>query len=206
AGDRRRPARAGRGGEVRLRHRVPARPDRGRDRDPDGEAAMTGRVGLRAHGRPPVTGPDGPPPDGPGPGGPGPETVPAPVRRPLRVLLVAEGSYPFHPGGVSLWCDQIIRGMPEHAFTVVALTVDGTEFVVWPAPGNPAARAGPRPPRRSPRRTSTSSGPWRTRRGRTPPPPAGPPRPSCPPCAPSTTTHGPATSAPRSPPTRRWTG
>src|SRR5690606_10790839 len=82
------------------------------------------------------TGPDGPPPDGPGPGGPGPETVPAPVRRPLRVLLVAEGSYPFHPGGVSLWCDQIIRGMPEHAFTVVALTVDGTEPVVWPAPGN----------------------------------------------------------------------
>ncbi|NED20787.1 DUF3492 domain-containing protein, partial [Streptomyces sp. SID9913] len=102
---------------------------------------MTGRVGLRAHGRPPFTRPEGPTPDGSGPGGPGPvgpgpETVPAPVRRPLRVLLVAEGSYPFHPGGVSLWCDQIIRGMPEHAFTVVALTVDGTEPVVWPAPGN----------------------------------------------------------------------
>lgn len=102
---------------------------------------MTGRVGLRAHGRPPVTRPDGPPPDGPGhdgPGhdGPGAEAVPDAVRRPLRVLLVAEGSYPFHPGGVSLWCDQIIRGMPEHAFTVVALTVDGTEPVVWPAPDN----------------------------------------------------------------------
>lgn len=183
---------------------------------------MTGRVGLRAHGRPPVTRPDGPGHDGPGHDGPGAEAVPAAVRRPLRVLLVAEGSYPFHPGGVSLWCDQIIRGMPEHAFTVVALTVDGTEPVVWPAPDNltevvdvPLWGDPPRRPRRA-RRTPPPEAFTEAHehilralarpRGRTPPPPAGPQRPSCPPCAPSTTTPRPATSAPRSPPTRRWTG
>jgi glycosyltransferase involved in cell wall biosynthesis len=55
---------------------------------------------------------------------------------PLRVALVSEGCYPFHPGGVSLWCDQLIRGMPQHAFTTVALTVDGTERPWWPAPAN----------------------------------------------------------------------
>ncbi|MEU6252694.1 GT4 family glycosyltransferase PelF [Streptomyces sp. NPDC047043] len=64
------------------------------------------------------------------------ELVPADAGRSLRVLLVAEGTYPYHPGGVSLWCDQIIRGMPENSFTVVSLTVDGSEPQVWPSPDN----------------------------------------------------------------------
>ncbi|MDF2269603.1 GT4 family glycosyltransferase PelF [Streptomyces coacervatus] len=64
------------------------------------------------------------------------DLAPAEVGRSLRVLLVAEGTYPYHPGGVSLWCDQIIRGMPENSFTVVSLTVDGTEPQVWPSPDN----------------------------------------------------------------------
>jgi glycosyltransferase involved in cell wall biosynthesis len=54
----------------------------------------------------------------------------------LDVLMVAEGSYPYQPGGVSVWCDQLISGMPEHRFTVVALTVDKTERSTWPAPPN----------------------------------------------------------------------
>ena len=54
----------------------------------------------------------------------------------LRIALVSEGSYPFHPGGVSLWCHQLIHGMPENSFTVVALTVDGTERSKWSAPDN----------------------------------------------------------------------
>ncbi|MEV6239637.1 GT4 family glycosyltransferase PelF [Lentzea sp. NPDC051838] len=54
----------------------------------------------------------------------------------LRIALVSEGCYPFHPGGVSLWCDQLIRGMPQHDFTAVALTVDGTEQPWWPKPAN----------------------------------------------------------------------
>jgi glycosyltransferase involved in cell wall biosynthesis len=54
----------------------------------------------------------------------------------LDVALVSEGCYPFHPGGVSLWCDQLIRGMPDFRFTTVALTVDGTERPWWPSPAN----------------------------------------------------------------------
>jgi len=56
--------------------------------------------------------------------------------RSLRVALVSEGCYPFHPGGVSLWCHQLIQGMPEHSFSAVALTVDGTEQRTWSVPGN----------------------------------------------------------------------
>jgi polysaccharide biosynthesis protein PelF len=72
------------------------------------------------------------------------------VGRSLRVALVSEGTYPFHSGGVSVWCHQLIRGMPENSFTVVALTVDGTERSTWPAPDNLAQVVsiplwGPRP-------------------------------------------------------------
>jgi polysaccharide biosynthesis protein PelF len=54
----------------------------------------------------------------------------------LRVALVGEGAYPFNPGGVSLFCHQLIHGMPEYSFTAVALTVDGTERSSWPRPAN----------------------------------------------------------------------
>jgi glycosyltransferase involved in cell wall biosynthesis len=40
----------------------------------------------------------------------------------MRVALVAEGCYPYVTGGVSTWCDQLIRGLPDHEFEVVALT------------------------------------------------------------------------------------
>lgn len=54
----------------------------------------------------------------------------------LRVALVGEGAYPFQPGGVSLWCHQLIQGMPEHTFTVATLTVHGRERSMWTPPGN----------------------------------------------------------------------
>ncbi len=54
----------------------------------------------------------------------------------MRIALVSEGTYPFAMGGVSVWFDQLIRGMPLHEWTVVALTVDGEETPVWEAPGN----------------------------------------------------------------------
>ena len=54
----------------------------------------------------------------------------------LRIALVGEGAYPFAPGGVSLWCHQQIEGMPEHDFTAVALTIDGTETSSWQPPPN----------------------------------------------------------------------
>jgi glycosyltransferase involved in cell wall biosynthesis len=56
--------------------------------------------------------------------------------RSLRIALIGEGAYPVGPGGVSLWCHQLIEGMPEHTFIAVALTVDGTERGTWPVPDN----------------------------------------------------------------------
>lgn len=41
---------------------------------------------------------------------------------PLRILLTTEGTYPFVVGGVSTWCDQILRGLPEFDWSVAAIT------------------------------------------------------------------------------------
>ncbi|MEV0272599.1 GT4 family glycosyltransferase PelF [Hamadaea sp. NPDC050747] len=54
----------------------------------------------------------------------------------MKIALVSEGTYPFAVGGVSTWCDQLIRGFPEYRWDMVALTVDGTEQPLWPAPDN----------------------------------------------------------------------
>jgi len=43
--------------------------------------------------------------------------------RSMRIALVSEGCYPFRPGGVSLWCHQLIQGMPENSFTAVTRRV-----------------------------------------------------------------------------------
>jgi glycosyltransferase involved in cell wall biosynthesis len=52
----------------------------------------------------------------------------------VRIALVTEGTYPVLTGGVSTWCDQLLRGLPEHEWVVVALTATGTEQSVWPIP------------------------------------------------------------------------
>ena len=69
-----------------------------------------------------------------------PPTVPAPQPRdrnkPLRIALVTEGTYPVVTGGVSTWCDQLITGMPNHDFQVVALTGSGADQPVWMLPEN----------------------------------------------------------------------
>ncbi len=57
----------------------------------------------------------------------------------MRVALMTEGSYPHSFGGVSVWCDQLVRGMPEHEFHLVALVATGTEAVSWDLPGNVTA-------------------------------------------------------------------
>ncbi|MFI6485613.1 GT4 family glycosyltransferase PelF [Nonomuraea sp. NPDC050663] len=53
-----------------------------------------------------------------------------------KVTLVSEGTYPFAMGGVSVWMDQLIRGMPDYTWDVVTLTVDGAERPVWDLPDN----------------------------------------------------------------------
>jgi polysaccharide biosynthesis protein PelF len=54
----------------------------------------------------------------------------------MKIALVSEGTYPFVEGGVSVWCDQLIRGLPDYKWEMVALTVDGSERVRWDLPDN----------------------------------------------------------------------
>jgi len=54
----------------------------------------------------------------------------------VRVALVSEGTYPYAMGGVSVWCDQLIRGLPDYRWEMVALTVDGSERPLWATPDN----------------------------------------------------------------------
>ncbi|MER7003160.1 DUF3492 domain-containing protein, partial [Dactylosporangium sp. NPDC000555] len=49
---------------------------------------------------------------------------------------MSEGTYPFALGGVSVWCDQLVRGLPEYRWEAVALTVDGRERRRWDIPAN----------------------------------------------------------------------
>ncbi len=53
----------------------------------------------------------------------------------MEISLVTEATYPFHPGGVSVWCDQIVRGLPAHIFDVVAIG-SGDERLRWQLPAN----------------------------------------------------------------------
>lgn len=39
----------------------------------------------------------------------------------VRVLLVTEGTYPFHWGGLSTWCHSLIRELPELDFSLIAI-------------------------------------------------------------------------------------
>jgi polysaccharide biosynthesis protein PelF len=54
----------------------------------------------------------------------------------VRIALVTEGSYPFSHGGVSVWCDQLVRGLSEHDYEVISLTGTGTEKRLWDLPAN----------------------------------------------------------------------
>ncbi|MER5934630.1 GT4 family glycosyltransferase PelF [Streptomyces sp. NPDC002054] len=53
-----------------------------------------------------------------------------------HVTMLTEGTYPHVHGGVSTWCDQLVRGMPEVDFQVIALTGSGREPVAWELPRN----------------------------------------------------------------------
>jgi polysaccharide biosynthesis protein PelF len=54
----------------------------------------------------------------------------------MDVALIGEGTYPHQFGGVSVWTDQLIRGMPGYRFQVVALVATGREPVRWELPDN----------------------------------------------------------------------
>jgi polysaccharide biosynthesis protein PelF len=54
----------------------------------------------------------------------------------MKIAMMTEGTYPYGFGGVSVWCDQLIRGMPEHDFRVVAIVGTEAEHPVWSLPHN----------------------------------------------------------------------
>jgi len=52
------------------------------------------------------------------------------------ILLMTEGTYPCHTGGVSVWCDKLIRGLPEIDFHLLAITASPSVQPVFPIPDN----------------------------------------------------------------------
>ncbi|MEO6122959.1 MAG: GT4 family glycosyltransferase PelF [Ilumatobacteraceae bacterium] len=59
--------------------------------------------------------------------------------RVIVVSLITEGTYPFHDGGVSVWCDQLLRGMSTYEFQVDAITATASEGSSWDLPANVSA-------------------------------------------------------------------
>ncbi|RJQ76308.1 DUF3492 domain-containing protein [Pseudonocardiaceae bacterium YIM PH 21723] len=57
----------------------------------------------------------------------------------MEIALVTEGTYPHSFGGVSVWADQLVQGLPQHDFRIVALVSTGREPVVWELPKNVCA-------------------------------------------------------------------
>jgi polysaccharide biosynthesis protein PelF len=54
----------------------------------------------------------------------------------MDVALLAEGTYPFHPGGVSVWCDQLVRGLAPHRFTIYSIIGGDDSEPIWELPEN----------------------------------------------------------------------
>ena len=54
----------------------------------------------------------------------------------MRVVLVNEGTYPYVTGGVSTWCDQLVRGLSEVEWDLVAIVGTEPDRPAIPLPGN----------------------------------------------------------------------
>jgi glycosyltransferase involved in cell wall biosynthesis len=54
----------------------------------------------------------------------------------MKVALTGEGTYPHQFGGVSVWCDQLVRGLPQYDFTLVPVVATGNEPMRWELPDN----------------------------------------------------------------------
>jgi glycosyltransferase involved in cell wall biosynthesis len=52
------------------------------------------------------------------------------------VLLTTDGTYPCYRGGVSVWCDQLIRELPEVQFHVFAIGYSPSHSAIFPRPPN----------------------------------------------------------------------
>ena len=56
--------------------------------------------------------------------------------RPISVLLTTEGTYPHNSGGVSTWCDSLIRNTPEVQYTLVPIMMNPHIEVRYERPHN----------------------------------------------------------------------
>lgn len=46
------------------------------------------------------------------------------MKEKLKVLLTTEGTYPFHQGGVSTWCDILVKGLDSVDYTIYSVLMD----------------------------------------------------------------------------------
>ncbi len=46
------------------------------------------------------------------------------MEKQLKVLLTTEGTYPFHQGGVSTWCDILVKGLKSVKYTIFSVLMD----------------------------------------------------------------------------------
>jgi glycosyltransferase involved in cell wall biosynthesis len=54
----------------------------------------------------------------------------------VRIALITEGTYPFVHGGVSVWCDHLIRRLPDVGFHVYAIAATTDQRTAWILPPN----------------------------------------------------------------------
>ena len=52
------------------------------------------------------------------------------------VLLATDGTYPCYRGGVSVWCDQLIRALSDVQFHVFAVTYSPSHTPLFSPPAN----------------------------------------------------------------------
>src|SRR5947207_1153570 len=70
---------------------------------------------------------------------PHPPSAPSPRKRgegSLSVLLTTEGTYPFADGGVSTWCDTLIRNTPDVRYTLLPLMMNPHVELRYTPPAN----------------------------------------------------------------------
>src|SRR5262245_26945314 len=47
------------------------------------------------------------------------------MRRPTRILLTTEATYPYAMGGVSSWCHLVVGGLPEFTWLILPIHAGG---------------------------------------------------------------------------------
>lgn len=56
--------------------------------------------------------------------------------RAMRVLFITEKSYPHHLSGVSNWSHELLTGLPQHRFVVMALSSAKRQHIIYDRPRN----------------------------------------------------------------------